>query len=1209
MANLTAVFELVDRISSKLDAISGSGSDMIEQFDRAESAASDAFDAAETGGQKAATVADGVATSIADMADSADTAAESMKDAGDSADYWTDAIGNYDKSAMEAIYTTEELVEMGYKTGDALQAEADAAKKAEESVEGLGDETKKTKEEEEELGKKGEEAFQTLATALADAGITKLLNEATNAVYDLAEAFSEAESVIVKATGATGDALDDLTSSALKVYATVDDGEITHTAAAIGELNTRLGLTGTRLETDAKLFMDFADITGSDVVGSIASVTQIMKRWGVEEENTSLLLDELAYAAQASGINVDTLTGYLTTNKATLDLLGFSLEQSIAMFSQFELEGINTTAVMTGLRSALSSGTITSLEELYDVFEQITAGEMSAADAAEIFGSRAGAEIVAAVDQGALSLDEFVSKLEECEGTCQKTEEAADTMADKWTEASNTMKTAVDGAISPVVQKLSNVFATVVQGVGNFLTKHPTLTKALTSVAVGLGVVTAGIVAVTFAVNVAKPAIISFFTSVQASMGPIGWISLAITGVVAAVAAFAASMEEATTEYDTWTSKTQEQYDEIQSLKSAYEEACATYGETSYQAQELAYQIDNLTTAFENNKQTQQEYRDSFDTTLQGYYDMVEEHEQAISKMNLEGACITNLVGRLDTLTSQTSVTAAEKQEILAIISQLNEQIPDLCLSYDELTNSMSTSTDAILALAEAQLAAQRYEEYQSQLIEKMNYRTELIQRQTEALEQQAAAQQQLNYYIAEGAEMNEEGEYVPDPSKWDFVSQNPDNPLEGSGYVNKDTGEYIMANKWNDVVMQAQETLNGYTADVEAATAAIEDNEAAIESIANEMAGMNETVQEGADGYVSYNTAVTTAIGEVRAEVEELCAAYDEAYSSAYSSISSQIGLFDTMKTETTTSIADMQAAFESQTAYLETYTENLRKAAEYGISDGLISALSDGSEESAGYLNEIVTHIEELGGEGSEAAQEFVSSFNDSFAEVETAKEEFADTVAKMETDFDEKMADIEGRLDEAIDNMNMEADAAEAAAATMDAYTQTIRDHTAAAVTAAQAAADAVKAALNSSFDSDGTSSASVPGHARGTTNSEDAFFAGEDGPELIIDKGGSTVFPAEETNRIITAVHDYEGDDNGSYIPPSSTPRTASTETGSSSGERKITLEINGSGSMQIGGGSGVSKEDVVDILYEQIKPALLDIVNEEIFEEGDSRYEY
>lgn len=41
-------------------------------------------------------------------------------------DYWTDAVGHYSKSALEAVYTTEELVQMGFKTAEALQQPANS---------------------------------------------------------------------------------------------------------------------------------------------------------------------------------------------------------------------------------------------------------------------------------------------------------------------------------------------------------------------------------------------------------------------------------------------------------------------------------------------------------------------------------------------------------------------------------------------------------------------------------------------------------------------------------------------------------------------------------------------------------------------------------------------------------------------------------------------------------------------------------------------------------------------------------------------------------------------------------------------------------------------------------------------------------------------------------------------------------------------------
>lgn len=238
---------------------------------------------------------------------------------------------------------------------------------------------------------------------------------------------------------------------------------------------------------------------------------------------------------------------------------------------------------------------------------------------------------------------------------------------------------------------------------------------------------------------------------------------------------------------------------------------------------------------------------------------------------------------------------------------------------------------------------------------------------------------------------------------------------------------------------------------------------------------------------------------------------------------------------------------------------------------------------------------------------ADDGIEDFNTSFQEVETAKDEFAATVATMETDFDEKMAEIEGRLDEAIDNMNMETDAAAAAKQTMEAYTQAILDGTSNAVSAAESAANAVSAALSSSYSGGTVTAVSADAFATGTTNAGDVFIAGEEGPELIVGKAGSTVFPADETDRIINAV---TNNDNRVTSYALSNPDTNAGDVGGSGEQTKhIILEFAGGSPINVSRGNGVSKEDVVEIMLENMRPALLNLVKDELFEEGDGSYEH
>lgn len=57
-----------------------------------------------------------------------DNLANSASNVATQIDNWTEKVGNYDKGALEAVYSTEELVQMGYKTQNALQGIANAGK-------------------------------------------------------------------------------------------------------------------------------------------------------------------------------------------------------------------------------------------------------------------------------------------------------------------------------------------------------------------------------------------------------------------------------------------------------------------------------------------------------------------------------------------------------------------------------------------------------------------------------------------------------------------------------------------------------------------------------------------------------------------------------------------------------------------------------------------------------------------------------------------------------------------------------------------------------------------------------------------------------------------------------------------------------------------------------------------------------------------------
>jgi len=1243
-ANLTAIFNLVDNVSSKLDAMADSGSAAVEQWEHAGNAASSAFDSAERGGAKVATAC----SSVASAASSASSALEKSEEAADglegmfatceqAAGALTDALSetasiqedleetianasgatedaaealreleaaheeaqaameNYDQVLMSGTDDLGELEAAAERAMHAAERLAEANGKAADATADLGRESDKAGDAMEDTGKAGISAFEAIGNTLIGAAIAKTLKEAASAAYELTDAFSEAESVIVLATGASGEALDSLSASMSRVYATSKTGSLNDTASAIGEINTRLGYTGQKLEETTSLFLDFTAVTGGQVAGNVRNVTQLMNQWDVGAEHLEETLDKLTYAGQASGIGVDSLTSQLTSNKAILDELGFSLDESIALFSQFELNGTQAASVMTGFRTAINNGTISSLEDLNEIFDQIAKGEISAADAGDIFGGRAGTTIVNAVRNGTFALDGMVSALEQTQGATVKTAETAQTLGQKWEQAGNNIEAAFTSAIEPTLSKASSGLANIANKVGTFLNEHPMVTKAITAVGVGVGVVAVGIAGVAASSLAAIPAVAAFGTALHAAMGPIGWVAAGIAAVTAAVLLLSDAFEDSEAEYRSWTESTREQYDAIQDLTAEYDNLVEAGQGESEQAQYLKWRIDDLTKSFEDGKQTLEDYIKECDTLADSIEDTLASNREAYNEISKDEGTTLALVHRLEELAAQTDKTVGTQEEMKAIIAELNETVPDLALSYEDVAGGAVDFATAIENVVKAQAMMQKYEAAQQGMVDAYVAKTDAAEQLEDALEQQAIAQERYNKAkAAYDASADYHGNYEK----------------HGSA----ETAE----------LKAAEKALNEYNAEVERFTQLEADADreynnylSDLEEFHNAMEEAKQAQEEAAETQMTFKDAVGTALGSVQEDLDTLCSEYDEAYNRARASIDGQIGLFEKMETKTDTTVQQMQDAFASQLEYLARYTENLHKAAEYGLDDGLIASLSDGSTESAGYIDAIIKNIEELGA-GSDAAEAFVKDFNASFNEVEQAKNNFAKTVAEMETDFNARMEEIEGRLTDAIGELNQEEDAAAAAQATVEAYTQAILDGADGAAAAARAVSSGVAAAFWSGFNSGAPGYDlsgyvfGVPAHAGGTTDAEDAFVAGDEGPELVIGHRGATVFPADETEKIVQAVSEYSTYNNGNtvvYTAPESTSDADARETGGEAGVKKIVLALEGKGSIEVGGSGGASTEQVVAVLYDYLKPVLAEILSEEIFEEGDGSYEY
>lgn len=250
---------------------------------------------------------------------------------------------------------------------------------------------------------------------------------------------------IVQKTGASGDALDSM-SQILKNLTTTIPTDFSTAGAAIGEVNTRFGVTGQALEDLSAQFIKFADLNGTDVSNSIDTVQAAMAAFGLEAEDAGDVLDMLNKAGQDTGVPLDKLASSLLTNGTALQEMGFNINSATGFLANLEKSGVDSSTVMTGLKKALQNATkdgVSMTDALADLQEQMSGAgsDTEAAQAAmELFGAKAGPAIAAAVQDGRLSFDELSNSVEDFGGSVNTTFEDTQDPMDQFTTTLNELK-------------------------------------------------------------------------------------------------------------------------------------------------------------------------------------------------------------------------------------------------------------------------------------------------------------------------------------------------------------------------------------------------------------------------------------------------------------------------------------------------------------------------------------------------------------------------------------------------------------------------------------------------------------------------------------------------------------------------------------------------------------------------------------------------
>lgn len=621
--------------------------------------------------------------------------------------------------------TESDLNKYNSELEDCKNEEGKFSKAVDDSTESMEETTKATEQM--------SDGFTVAKGVLADLVATGI-KAAVNGLKDLAtgaldayKAFDEGQDIIIMKTGATGEAIDELSENYVNVMKTVLTESET-AGNAIGTIATKFGVTGEELEKLSTKFIKFAELNNTDVATSIEKVQSAAAAWDVETENVGDLLDLLNKTSQKTGASVDGLAGSLTSNAASLKDMNFNLESAVSFMGNLETVGVDSGVVMAALKKALANAakegksTADALSELQNNMANAESKTDATVAAMELFGAKAAPAIAEACQSGRLNFNDLSKAMTDYQGNVDETYENTLDGFDKIKLAFQGVKMDVGAEvgsmlddISPEIEEVVNLIEDEAKNAISYVKDNAPAIKTkikdvieftkngITWIIENFGDLketakTVGTILIaTFAVNKLVAFIqsigtmISTFTALKTATEtattaqlllnaaqaatPVGLIAAGIAALAAGIVYLATKTKDYTNEIEGLTDWEQKEIDKVYELKDSYQalkesrdEAVQDVQTEFNHYQKLAGELDNLVDKNGEVKEADQDRANFIISTLnEALGTEIEMVDGVIQNYNEEKAAIESL---METKRAQAILSANEEAYTSAIENQ-----------------------------------------------------------------------------------------------------------------------------------------------------------------------------------------------------------------------------------------------------------------------------------------------------------------------------------------------------------------------------------------------------------------------------------------------------------------------------------------------------------------------------------------------------------
>jgi phage-related minor tail protein len=375
-------------------------------------------------------------------------------------------------------------------------------------------------------------------------------------------AFKELDSgydTIITKTGATGDALDELNAVADNIFGSMPT-DMDTVSIAVGEINTRFGYTGEKLETLSTQFIQFAEINGVDLNNSIGTVDKILEQFNLTGEDAAGVLDLITLKAQQTGIGADTLLKSIQDNGATFKDMGIGVNEAVVLLSQFEANGVNVETALKGLKKATSEyaeeglSMEEGLAKTIDGIKNAKTETEALALAQEVFGTKGANEMAKAIREGRINVDDLSASMEDYAGVVKDTYEGTLDPIDQSTVAMNNLKLAgseLGGALqttfAPILTKLVEKLKTLVSRFSNLSPSMQSTIVIILAIVTAIGpliLIIGQLITSIGSIMTFAPQLVTAFNAVKTAFTTLGAaftanpIGIVVAAIAALVAAF-----------------------------------------------------------------------------------------------------------------------------------------------------------------------------------------------------------------------------------------------------------------------------------------------------------------------------------------------------------------------------------------------------------------------------------------------------------------------------------------------------------------------------------------------------------------------------------------------------------------------------------------------------------------------------------------------